>query len=180
LERIENDTFDDPIAIKVAAFLHAKRAEIRDLVGQAERLALALQAQSPEYIVCHADIHAGNVLIDANDALYIVDWDTLIFAPKERDLMYIGGGQFGAGHTPHEEKPLFYQGYGQTPVDPSALAYYRYERIIQDIAVFCEQLLLTNAGGDDREQSLRYLMSNFLPGNVLEIAYASDKTRNNR
>ncbi len=177
LERVRNDAFDDPIAVKVAAFLQARRAELRNLLGRAERLALALQARSPECIVCHGDIHAGNILIDANDALYIVDWDTLIFAPKERDLMYIGGGQFGAGHTPHEEETRFYQGYGQTQIDPIALAYYRYERIIEDIAIYCEQLLLTNAGGDDREQSLRYMMSNFLPGNVLEIAYMSDKTR---
>jgi spectinomycin phosphotransferase len=64
-------------------------------------------------------------------------------------------------------------------IDPIALAYYRYERIIQDIAVYCEQLLLTDEGGEDREQSLRYLTSNFLPNNTIEIAYTSDKTRSN-
>ena len=119
----------------------------------------------------------ANVLIDSDDALYIVDWDTALFAPKERDLMYAGGGQFSAKRTPQEEETLFYQGYGDTQVDPIALAYYRYERIVQDIAAFCEQLLSTNEGGDDREQALRYLMSNFRPGNVLEIAYMSDTTQ---
>ncbi len=39
------------------------------------------------------------MLIDANDALYIVDWDNPILAPKERDLMFIGGGQMGDGRT---------------------------------------------------------------------------------
>jgi spectinomycin phosphotransferase len=62
-------------------------------------------------------------------------------------------------------------------IDPIALAYYRYERIIQDIAVYCEQLLLTDEGGEDREQSLRYLTSNFLPNNTIAIAYKSDKTQ---
>jgi hypothetical protein len=37
--------------------------------------------------------------------------------------------------------------------------------------------LSTAEGGEDREQALRYLMSNFLPGNVLEIAYMSDTTQ---
>jgi spectinomycin phosphotransferase len=176
LSRVEDDAFADPVAIELAAFLQTKRDEILDLVGRAERLARALQARAAEFIVCHSDIHAGNILIDVNDDFYIVDWDNPILAPKERDLMFIGGGQGFSGHTAQEEEALFYQGYGQTQIDPIALAYYRYERIIQDIAVYCEQLLLTNEGGEDREQSLRYLISNFLPNGTIEIAYNSDKT----
>jgi spectinomycin phosphotransferase len=175
LARVEDDVVDDPVAVKLATFLKARRDEILDLVGRAERLAQALQAQSREFILCHSDIHAGNILIDANDAFYIVDWDDPILAPKERDLMSVGAGLMGAGHSSQEEA-LFYRGYGQTQVDPIALAYYRYERIIQDIAVFCEQIFLTNEGGADREQSFQYLTSNFLPNGVLEIAYKSDKS----
>jgi spectinomycin phosphotransferase len=176
LERVENEVFDGPVAGKLVAFLKARRAEILDLVGRAERLAHALQARSPEFVVCHSDLHAGNILIGANDDHYIVDWDNPILAPKERDLMFVGGGQFGAGHTAQEEETLFYRGYGQTQIDPIALAYYRYERIVQDIAVECEQIFLTNGGGEDREQAFQYLTSNFLPNNTIEIAYKSDKT----
>ena len=176
LERVEHDASEDPVAVKSAALLKARRNEILDLVGRAERLAQALLARSPEFILCHSDIHAGNILIDANDAFYIVDWDNPILAPKERDLMFIGGGQGFGGHTAQEEETLFYRGYGQTQINPIALAYYRYERIIEDIAVYCEQLLLTDEGGQDREQSLRYLTSNFLPNGTIEIAYKSDKT----
>jgi len=177
LERVEDDAFDDLVAVKLAAFLKAKRDEVLDLVGRAERLAEALLARSPEFVLCHSDIHAGNILIDANDDLYIVDWDNPILAPKERDLMFIGGGQGFAGHTAQEEETLFYRGYGQTQIDPIALAYYRYERIVQDIAIYCEQLFLTNEGGEDREQSLQYLTSDFLPNNTIEIAYKADKMR---
>lgn len=176
LERVEDDAFDDPVAVELAAFLKARRDQILDLVGRAERLAQILQAQSPELVLCHSDIHAGNILIDANGTFYIVDWDDPILAPKERDLMFIGGGQGFAGHTAQEEETLFYRGYGQTQVDPAALAYYRYERIIQDIAVFCERIFLTHEGGKDREQSFKYLASNFLPNGVLEIAYETDQT----
>ena len=111
------------------------------------------------------------MLIDGRGDLFIVDWDNPLLAPKERDLMYPGGGQGFTGHTPQQEEALFYQGYGPAQVDPIALAYYRYERIVEDIAIYCEQLFLTDAGGADREQSLRYLQSNFLPGGVLEIAH---------
>jgi spectinomycin phosphotransferase len=82
LERIETDTFADPVAVKLATFLQTKHAKILDLVGRAERLAQMLQAQSPEFVLCHSDVHAANILIDAHDALYIVDWDNPILAPK--------------------------------------------------------------------------------------------------
>ena len=176
LERVEGEAFPDPAASKLAAFLRAKRLAILDLVQRAERLALALQARPPDYVVCHSDLHAGNLLITADGRFYIVDWDDPILAPKERDLMFPGGGQGFRGHTLQEEEALFYQGYGPTRVDPAALAYYRYERIVQDIAVYCEQLFLTNDGGEDREQSLHYLRSNFLPDGTIEIAYQTDKT----
>jgi spectinomycin phosphotransferase len=177
LDRLEkDDVFEDPLALQLTAFLKAQRDPVLDLVDRAERFAQALQAQPSEFVVCHSDLHAGNFLIDGAGAFYIVDWDNPILAPKERDLMFIGGGLGGAWRTPQEEESLFYMGYGQTEIEPIALAYYRYERIIQDIAIYCEQLLLSDEGGDDREQSFRYLTSNFLPNSTIEIAYASDKT----
>ncbi len=176
LERIEEETFDEPVAVEMAAFLKIKGDETLELVKRAERFAQMLQEQPPEFILCHADIHAWNLLIDDNDAFYMVDWDTLIFAPKERDLMFVGGGLGGNGHTPREEEALFYQGYGQTQIDPIAMAYYRYERIIEDIAVYCGQIFLSDEGGEDRKQSLEYLKSNFLPNCTIEMACQSDKT----
>ena len=176
LERIEAETFDEPVAVEMAAFLKIKGDETLELVKRAERFAQMLREQPPEFILCHADIHAWNLLIDDNDAFYMVDWDTLIFAPKERDLMFVGGGLGGNGHTPREEEDLFYQGYGQTQINPIAMAYYRYERIIEDIAVYCGQIFLSDEGGEDRKQSLEYLKSNFLPNCTIEMACQSDKT----
>ncbi|MAU00749.1 MAG: phosphotransferase [Anaerolineaceae bacterium] len=169
--------FDDPVAGETAVLLKTNQAVILDLVDRAERLAQAAQAQPLEFVVCHADIHAGNILITLDDTFYIVDWDTLLLAPKERDLMYIGAGLLGNWYSPQEEAALFYPAYGQTAIDQNLLAYYRYERIVQDIAAFCEQLLFTQEGGADRAQSLRYLRSSFLPNHTIAIAYQSDKTQ---
>lgn len=177
LARVAVEHWREPVAAKTAAFLYEKRAEILDLIAHAERCAYLLQAQMPAFVICHSDIHAWNLLIDGNDHLYMVDWDNPIWAPKERDLMFIGSGLgFAGDRTRQEEEALFYQGYGATPINVAALAYYRYERIVQDIWEFGKQLLLTDEGGDDREQALRYLISNFLPDGTIAIAYASDKT----
>lgn len=177
LERIKIDTFDEPVMVGMAAFLKIKNTELLALVERAEWLAQKLIAQPPEYILCHADIHAWNLLVVDQVTFYIVDWDTLIFAPRERDLMFVGGGLGGNQYAPEVEEALFYQGYGQIQINSYALAYYRYERIIEDIAVFCEQIFLSDESGEDRKQALEYLKSNFIHNGVIEMAYRSDKTR---
>lgn len=175
LRRLGDTGFGDPVATRLVAFMKGKRAEVFRLVDRAESFARVLRARAPEPVVCHADLHAGNLLISA-DRFYIVDWDDPVLAPKERDLMFIGGGQGFAGHAPEEEERLFYRGYGQVQVDPVALAYYRCERIIQDIAVYCDELTRQTGSAEDREQSLHYLTANFAPGGTLERAYAVDTT----
>lgn len=175
MRQIETEVFHDPVAIQLATFLKTKRAEIFELIERTEQRAQHLQSHTAEPVVCHADLHTGNVLLTAGGAFYVVDWDTACLAPRERDLMFVGGGQFGAARSPEAEEALFYQGYGPTQADPLALAYFRYERIIQDIAAYCEQLLLTTEGGEDRAQALRHLTSNFLPNGTIAVAYAAEQ-----
>ncbi len=179
LARIEDDTPNDPIVVDLMMFLRSKRSETLDLVRRAAEHAQTLQAQSPEYVLCHSDIHAGNILIDINRRFFIVDWDEPIMAPKERDLMFVGGGQGFSGHTLDEEERLFYQGYGHTEVDRTALAYYRYERIVEDIAAFCEELLSTEGDEAGRRLQLGYLKSNYVLGGTIDVAHRSDRTAPN-
>lgn len=172
--RVEETAFTEPVAAALATFLRDRRDEISHIVARADTLGSVLRMQSPAQVLCHADIHGGNVLIGTDGTLYIVDWDTLTFAPKERDLMFVGGGIFGVWNRGHEEA-WFYQGYGQTEINLVALAYYRYERIVQDFAAYGEQLLLTDEGGADRAQAFRYFLSQFEPDDVVEVAYRTDQ-----
>jgi spectinomycin phosphotransferase len=103
--------------------------------------------------------------------LAIVDWDEPILAPKERDLMFIGGGVGGIWNN-DQEASWFYQGYGQTEIDLLALSYYRYERIVADFAAYSEQIFGMHGSVEDRQKGLR-LMNQFLPNNVVEIAHRS-------
>ena len=107
---------------------------IQRLVDRAEQLGQkAAKINRLNSCLCHSDIHGGNVLMDENDIIYIVDWDEPIMAPKERDLMFIGGGVANVWNKPHEEE-FFYKGYGKTEINMTILAYYRHERIVEDIA----------------------------------------------
>lgn len=166
---VENRTFDEPIAAKLIGFIKGKQNEINRLLERAEQLAAGLQSKPLDLVLCHTDIHGGNILISDTGRLHIVDWDNPIFAPKERDLMFIGGGIDNIWKGKRDES-VFYEGYGKAEIDFAALAYYRYERIVEDLVAFCEQLLTTDEGGEDREQGYSWFISNFGPGSTIEIA----------
>ena len=158
----------DDAAQAAAGLLQSERAKVLALVDHAERLAAVLAAKQLPYVLCHADIHVWNLLITAEGALHIVDWDTVLFAPKERDLMFFGSGL--GGRQQPEQAAAFYAGYGECAVDADALAYYRCERVVEDIAVYCRELLRSTAGGADRQEQLRQLASQFEGGGVVDIA----------
>ena len=127
LERIENEVFDETVATKLAALLKSKNEIVLDLIKRTEELGSILYNQSLQHVLCHADMHGWNLLIDQDNHLYLIDWDTLILAPKERDLMFIGAGIWDSDYTPAEEKLLFYKGYGQANINQDALCYYRFK-----------------------------------------------------
>jgi len=172
--QIDETLSGDETALKLQTFMKEHKAEIDRLVDRAEYFSQKIQEQSPEFVLCHSDIHGGNVLIDGNDAIYIVDWDEPIMAPKERDLMFIGGGVTNVWNKPREIE-LFYRGYGKTEINQMRLAYYRHERIVQDIAEYVEALLLSTTGGDDRLEMYKQFIDMFEPNGVVEIAFKTDE-----
>jgi hypothetical protein len=77
--------------------------------------------------------------------------------------------------SPAEEERLFYRGYGDVPVDPLTLAYYRYERAVTDISVEGERVLSDTLGATDRAQSLLYFKWIWEPNFMIDRALAADQ-----
>ncbi len=171
---IEAESLDDEIALKLWVFMKEKMLAIHRLVDRSEQLAEVLQNESPKFMLCHSDIHGGNVLMSADNTIYIVDWDDPIMAPKERDLMFIGGGVANVWNKSHEES-FFYKGYGKTEINKVILAYYRHERIVEDIALYGQDLLLTAAGGENRAEMYKHFIAMFKPKGVVDIAFKTDE-----
>jgi spectinomycin phosphotransferase len=176
MNRIHNETSKDPITLDMIAFLHAKREMILNAVVRAEQLAHMMRSRSMGFVLCHSDIHPGNLFIDKAENLFIVDWDYPVLAPKERDLMFIGGGQGFIPYLAEREEQLFYQGYGPANLDPVALVYYRYERCVTDLSVECERILSNALRTETRAQALEILKLYFLPGCTMEIAAVTDQS----
>lgn len=165
----------DPIAARLAAALRQHQSQVELAVGMAERLAATSRDRSPGLVLCHADIHAANLIVGDDGSLHIVDWDEVTAAPKERDLMFIGGGV--CGWASRREINLFYRGYGAVDVDVDLLAYYRFERIVQDIAATCAAVSVADHDPADRQRDIGFFTMQFEPGGVFDIACATAAAR---
>lgn len=175
LHRAATDSFADPLAAELAAFLREHHDATLDLVERSARHAESMQAQPRDLVLCHTDLHAGNLHITAGGDLFIVDWDNPTLAPKERDLMFIGGAQGFAGCSPAEEVDRFYSGYGPVEIDSVALAYFRYERILEDIALYCDNIWSNDDDGEDLRQALIYLTGNYAEDGTIATAIAAEE-----
>jgi spectinomycin phosphotransferase len=155
----------DPLGGELDRFWQARRDEIRFAADQAERLGRAVAATRPQLILCHADLHTANVLVDADDRLLVVDWDGVELAPPERDLLFPATGQ---------ERTRFFEGYGPVTLDPVIVAYFRWEWVVQELADYGGRVLEGLLGEDTRRHALEEFQRLFAPGDVVEAARTAD------
>ena len=153
-------------------FMQTHKNTILRLVEIATYGATNLKNNKRHFVLCHGDMHAGNILLQDSGDFFIVDWDAPIMAPKERDLMFIGGGVGNIWNNEYEEK-LFYKGYEQASVDITALAYYRCERILEDIAIYYQTL--STSRKTNSAEIFTLLIEQFKPNGVVDIALNTAK-----
>ena len=173
---IASGTFEDTVQNELAHFWQVKRAEIMTILERTLEIGRKLQSQSLPFVLCHSDIHTANVLVDAENKLYIVDWDEVRLAPKERDLLFIDAGGSGGVGLSSKQGQLFLKGYGDVEINQLAVAYYRYEWVVQEIGDFGERVFFdTNAGDETRIDSVRGFKKLFAAGDVVEAANSSER-----
>jgi spectinomycin phosphotransferase len=165
----------DPVAQDLATLWHERWDTVQTLVARAEELGRDLAQSAPPSVLCHADIHTNNVLLDADGEVWIVDWDETVLAPKERDLMFVVGGGLKRTVVGPQEEELFFQGYGATTIDPLALTYYRYALAVKDTGEYSDEIFLrADLGPLTRRASADRYGRMFEPSRIVEVAFASD------
>lgn len=170
-QRVDTLQSAAPIERALAALWRDRRNEIGAIIERTAALGRQLQAAPPPFVLCHADIHTANLLVDSVGALHIVDWDGVMLAPKERDLIFVT--ERATIQHPHERS--FFAGYGNGAIDPRAFAYYRYEWVVQEFADYGSRILLRDDLGEEtRATALDEFRQLFAPGDVVDVAYGTE------
>jgi len=79
-----------PYGEPARSLLSAQAADVAALLDVYDRL--AENASRERMVITHGEPHAANVIVAA-DGYRLVDWDTVLLAPPERDLCMVGGSQ---------------------------------------------------------------------------------------
>jgi spectinomycin phosphotransferase len=163
----------DPVTAKLATFWRDRRELIFELVGRADQAGRRVAARPWRPVLCHADLHTFNVLVEPGGGFWLVDWDEAVLAPRERDLMFVIRGISDRLVAP-ADTDRFLEGYGDAAVDLDLLGYYRLAWAVEDIAAYSEEVTgLPWLGEESRAASVDGFMSLFEPGEIVEIATGS-------
>ena len=112
------------------AFRKEAEGEREMLLGRIKTLreeARELKEEKLPFVLCHTDIHGGNLIRDPQGKLWLIDWENVMLAPKEADLF---------SFCEEEYANLFCEN-----ADERALRYYLLRRDLEDIQEFLDSVL---------------------------------------
>ncbi|GIG92926.1 phosphotransferase [Plantactinospora endophytica] len=137
-----------PYAHPAAALLTEYAAPVRRLLARYDDLVLAARAEPARMVLTHGEPHPGNTM-RTGDGWRLIDWDTVLVAPPERDLwlMEPGDGSVLAGYV---------EATGVTP-RPEMLELYRSWWHLSDIAIEASRFRAPHTGTEDDDESFGIL-----------------------
>src|SRR6266516_1749280 len=140
----------------------AHQSTIHTAVASLEKLAEGLQARTLPYVISHADLHPANRLRDQHGHVFVIDWDEVMLAPKERDFIFVR----------EPDADAFFQGYGQREIDWMALTYYLWERVVQDVIEDAQNVCFRHDWAEETRADAARLFHEYLSeGSTIDAAY---------
>ena len=139
-----------PYALPLARLLAKHAAAIRRLLHRYDELVTTARAMPARNVLTHGEPHPGNTMLTA-EGWRLIDWDTVLVAPPERDLWSLdpGDGSILDAYTAT---------VGVTPV-PALLELYRLGWDVKDMAYDAARLLRPHAANADDDKTWKLLSS---------------------
>lgn len=131
LDRPESRWDAGPYGEPARLLLTSRARNVERLLGHHESLATHARGRPERMVLTHGEPHPGN-LIETDGGWRLVDWDTALVAPPERDLWIVEPGDGSITSA--------YEAATGRAVLPSVLELYRLTWQLADIAIFVEQL----------------------------------------
>ena len=139
-----------PFGEPARTLLAARAGELRRSLRAHDERAARLRARPEAWVVTHGEPHRANVLVDTTRAPHLVDWDTTLVAPRERDLWHVLDEEL----TGWEE---YRAAAGDVELDPEALEHYRRRWELADIAAFVADVRRPHEADENTAASFGFL-----------------------
>ena len=142
-----------PYARPTALLLASNATSVQRLLARYDQLAIEGRTQASRTVLTHGEPHPGNTML-TSDGWVLIDWDTALVAPPERDLWGLDPGD-GSVLSAYAEAT------GVAPL-PSMLELYRIRWDLADLAVDVSRFRRHHTGNADDDKSwdiLRHLIA---------------------
>ena len=133
-----------PYARPTARLVAENAAGLRRALARYDALAAAARSRSSGLVLTHGEPHPGNVMLTGSGWV-LIDWDTALVAPPERDLWSLDPGDGSVLRH-------YADATGVTP-RPELLELYRIQWDLADIAVTVSRFRRPHPGSEDDEKS---------------------------
>lgn len=139
-----------PYARPVTALIRRHAASLLDLLARYDGLVAQARSAPGRAVLTHGEPHPGNTML-TGDGWLLIDWDTVLLAPPERDLWSLdpGDGSVLAAYA---------AATGITP-RPSLLDLYRLRWDLTDIALEVSRFRRPHAGDANDDKAWQELNS---------------------
>jgi len=137
-----------------------RRDEILAHLRRLKELRELARATGKEMVVCHTDLHGGNLMTDDEGNLYILDWENAMIAPPEHDLF------FWAGYDTFWESflPIYEREFGSVSLDSNVFGFYYYRRNLEDLIDFVLRILYHNTDDEQDRENLYWTREDCISG----------------
>lgn len=137
-----------PYAAVASRLLGEHEAEVRRLRGRYGTLVTQSRTEAGPGVVTHGEIHPGNVML-TSEGFVIVDWDTVLVAPPERDLWRLAQGDGSVLRR-------YAEATARTP-DRRLMELYALRWDLAEIASFAQELRQPHEDTEDSRKALECL-----------------------
>ena len=133
LQDLDEPWSGGPLSEPAREALAGRPSYVTELIALYDRLAAEVE-RSTDWVVTHGEPHAGNVM-RVGETYVLVDWDTVLLAPPERDLWMLADAPTGR------------------EIDQAAVDFFRLRWDLSDIAAFTDVLRAPHRHSADTQRA---------------------------
>ena len=139
--------------------LAAHRSSILETMDRYDELGHSAVASQTPFVITHGDPTPGNLILDTEDQLHLIDWDGISLGPAEKDLVAFTGERFD----------VVLESYLKTRQNGVILhtdifGFYIYEWALNEIRDYSTKILFKNSDAQQNEYDWESLQD-YLPPN---------------
>ena len=149
-----------------------RQGELLGLLRRLKELQAQAVAADKAQVFCHTDLHGGNLMLDGQDHLYILDWEGALLAPPEQDLFFFAWrDDFWQAFLPAYERE-----FGPAHLEGAVFGFYFSRRNLEDLTDWVVRILNDNTEAGQYAADLQGILQDclsswpYLEKNIRNIA----------